>query len=898
MTDQKPILSEIRAFHKKSKSGVAGDRHDPPGKQMMDSLSRCLPQEAEQHQLDILRNEMQARLVALHSPAESNAMGVPKPRQFQLPPARKAKLQADFTHSFNFREREFRESAIPSPYDTTFLWMFQCSDQARSNTGFRQWLASSSNLYWITGKPGAGKSTLMKYISSFRSNGEGAKICRRFLVEGAGSSKIATASFYFWASGAEIQASQTALFRTLLFDLLQDPLRDPTRADLITRIAPAMWESACLLGTPFPSYWDEGELGDLLFRTIQELSRENTRVCMFIDGLDEFAGEPQTIISWVKKILKLPNVKLCVSSRPWVPFECAFGRAPSLRVQDLTYPDIHHFVKSRFDECEDFSRLMRRETAYAAKLIDQVVEKSAGVFLWVRIVVDSLITGLSNHDKTVDLERRLDALPPEIDNLYGKILDDIDPFYSARASQYFQLLLANDGSAEALLLSFADEDKGFCLTLPSAIMSRGEHSTRIETLGRRLSSSCKGLLEIGSDGRVTFLHRTLRDFLVRPENQERLGNATRESDFDGHLQLCSAFYCLMKAVAFSTWANSSTGDPTGTDHLTEAFQTPNSTAKQDYERGETAVIQWFAECLKRASRVTVGNHEMINILDCLDNDLKGLRRLRRRLSNNVARRTDSSVDQHGWLFMEEDTFGTGMLITYDDLLPFATRFGVAHYVRAKAKSQATYRRTHSSAAVSTWTRLINFVIAYPISAHRDRQGCYHRSLFLNACLVDPPSLGTFQALLSHYGAAGTPRSALLRPSVFPTTHASSRYHSIGLSGLSVVEVIVCVALLSSLVHEDEYAASQAWGQWVPVLQLLAAAFGQTLDLRSAKAVTKRYKHLPYGAHGLRQDWTKTALTPEDLVKVLEIDSPDSNCIGNWRTILEKTDPSRTTARTH
>ncbi|KAK0741450.1 hypothetical protein B0T18DRAFT_231134 [Schizothecium vesticola] len=511
VADQKAILSEIRAFHKGVKSGVGGNREDPPGKQMMDSLSRCLPEEAEQHQLDLLRDEMHTRLFALES-THNDAMVVPEPRQFQLPPARKAKLQANFTHCFNFQEREFRESAISSPYDSTFLWLFQenTEDSARKNTGFRQWLASpSGGLYWITGKPGAGKSTLMKYISDFRCNGEGAKLCRRFLAEGAGSSKIATASFYIWASGAEIQASQTALFRTLLFELLRDPLRDPTRPDLISRIAPAIWESACLLGTLFPRYWAEGELRDLLFRTIEELSQDDTKVCLFIDGLDEFGGDPQTIISFVNKILQLPNVKLCVSSRPWVPFECAFSRAPSLRIQDLTFLDIEHYVTSRFDKCEDFSRLMKRESGYAAKLIDQVVEKSSGVFLWVRIVVDSLITGLSNHDTVLDLERRLDALPPELDDLYDKILDDIDPFYSARASQYFQLLLANDGSAEALLLSFADEEKGFCLTLPSAIMSRDEHSTRLQTLGRRLSSSCKGLLEIGSNGRVSFLHRTL-----------------------------------------------------------------------------------------------------------------------------------------------------------------------------------------------------------------------------------------------------------------------------------------------------------------------------------------------------------------------------------------------------
>lgn len=153
----------------------------------------------------------------------------------------------------------------------------------------------------------------MKYTSNFRSNDEGATLRRKLLAKGAGSSRIATASFYFWASGAEIQASKTALFRSLLFDLLQD------NADVIPRIAPAAWESACLLGTPFPQDWTEEMLRDLVVRTVEELSRDS-KVCIFIDGLDEFGGDPQTIISFVDTVLQMPNVKLCVSSRPWAQF--------------------------------------------------------------------------------------------------------------------------------------------------------------------------------------------------------------------------------------------------------------------------------------------------------------------------------------------------------------------------------------------------------------------------------------------------------------------------------------------------------------------------------------------------------------------------------------------------
>lgn len=177
----------------------------------------------DEHQIHLLREQIHTRLVELHGPAaQGTTVQDPNPPDAQLTEERRLHLQTEFILSFHFREREYRESAISSPYENTFAWMFEDSeDPGRKSNGFRQWLSSpSDNLFWVTGKAGSGKSTLMKYTSNFRSNGEGATLCRKLLAKGAGSSRIATASFYFWASGAEIQASKTALFRSLLFDLL------------------------------------------------------------------------------------------------------------------------------------------------------------------------------------------------------------------------------------------------------------------------------------------------------------------------------------------------------------------------------------------------------------------------------------------------------------------------------------------------------------------------------------------------------------------------------------------------------------------------------------------------------------------------------------------------------
>lgn len=303
-------------------------------------------------------------------------------------------------------------------------------------------------------------------------------------------------------------------------------------------------------------------------------------------------------------------------------------------------------------------------------------------------------------------------------------------------------------------------------------------------------------------------------------------------------------------------------------------------------------MKWFTECLKSASRVTVGNHDMINVLDSLNNDLKALPRLRRQLSAEVALSTDSPVDEHGWFFMDWSVSGRGILFIYDDLLPLATRYGVTDYVRANAQSWARYYSPHNPYA-SNWARLLKFVFGHPIPAYRDRRGCFQTSLYPNACLVDPPSPEMFKALLGCHGAAGKLASVLSNPIMSPVTHATARIDRVRLYGLSVLGVIVGVALISSVARKTASAASQAWSQWVPVLRLFTMSYGQRLDIRLAKAVTEQCQHFPTGR---RPNWRKTYLAAEDLVRILETDCTESNFIDNWRIIIKNISHNYRTTR--
>ena len=216
------------------------------------------------------------------------------------------------------------------------------------------------------------------------------------------------ATFKFWSSGVALQESQRGLLLSLLSQILQKTL------DIIATISPKRWESLCLFKKDLQE-WNDLELQGILRSAIRE-NCKNMKTCLFIDGLDEFEGKKEDLISLIMDIIANSNVKFCVASRPWVEFQDAFTHKPSLLLQDLTYPDIKHFVITNLQRDTDYDQLRSREQMYADQLVENIVTKSSGVFLWVNLVVKSLLAGMNNGDRVVDLQKRLDLLPPDLES--------------------------------------------------------------------------------------------------------------------------------------------------------------------------------------------------------------------------------------------------------------------------------------------------------------------------------------------------------------------------------------------------------------------------------------------------------------------------------------------------
>ena len=480
---------------------------------------------------------------------------------------RRETLQRTLIDSLCFSKMTDRHNRIVEAYEKTFQWIF-LPGYARQQkwTNFSEWLEGKSTLYWVTGKAGSGKSTLMKYL-------HGDKRTMDHLKSWAEGVPLVTAAFFFWNSGTQMQMSEMGFLQSMLSQVLK---KHPA---LIPRILPERWETFDLFGHD-ESIWSEPELRRA-FRLLAREEAPKAKFFFFIDGLDEFEGDHTNLITLVKDISSSPNIKICVSSRPWVLFEDEFKHKPSLMLQDLTYPDIVHFIDSAFHNKPEFVELEKREPKYASELLRDIAQKSAGVFLWVVLVVRSLLAGLVNGDRVSDLQRRLAFLPPDLENLYEKMLNSLDPFYLEHASQIFQNVRAAEEPPTLLCLSFADEEPDFIINMKVQPLSEDEKFSRADIMRRRLNSRCKGLLEVDqavslvpkavdpgdvsltqysmsvndrlaegtslADFTVQYLHRTVKDFLENPQVWDRIMLAGPRT-YAPYLALCRSFIAQLKCL--------------------------------------------------------------------------------------------------------------------------------------------------------------------------------------------------------------------------------------------------------------------------------------------------------------------------------------------------------------
>lgn len=167
----------------------------------------------------------------------------------------------------------------------------------------------------------------------------------------------------------------------------------------------------------------------------------------------------------------------------------------------------------------------------------QIVEKGQGVFLWVTLVVRSLLEGMMNGDKLSDLQQRLDELPADLEPLFQSIWNSIEACYQPEFAQFVLVLDASTRPLSLLRLWIVNEVSA--LGRDTSLMPLEVKESLKMTMKRRLNSRTKGLLESSLDERVDFIHRTVCEWIYREDIWEKLGTFAGVT-FDPNLELCRA----------------------------------------------------------------------------------------------------------------------------------------------------------------------------------------------------------------------------------------------------------------------------------------------------------------------------------------------------------------------
>ncbi|KAI1866694.1 uncharacterized protein JN550_007547 [Neoarthrinium moseri] len=403
---------------------------------------------------------------------------------------------------------------------------------------FHCWLNQDDKLYWIQGKPGSGKSTLMKHLVQNPAT----KAAVRTASPG-----ILILHHFFWKPGSSMQNSIKGLYCTLLYQLL---VEGPEDIDGIIRKDPAFARKDHV------SDWSTCELQSLCIRLFRH---QSSLVCLFIDGLDEVSKDDGAInlVTAIKTMVQLPNVKACVSSRPETAFLARLETYPHLRLQDLNHRDIKKFCTSTLA-----SHWHNRVSEKArASILNETLHKAEGVFLWAALAVREIITGLDNDDSEHELQTRVNRLPSELYALYldmWRRLNDDRILYQQEAAWYFKLLLEwvhtpghlhydgyGDRDSIPLLRVVAASDKMVQRTVLEKnkwIDSDVLHDLLDKTL-KKIGVRCAGLLTTTPRERdlsvkayahhydklrprityrTTFIHRTAIDFLVDTKEGQQI----------------------------------------------------------------------------------------------------------------------------------------------------------------------------------------------------------------------------------------------------------------------------------------------------------------------------------------------------------------------------------------
>jgi ankyrin repeat protein len=304
------------------------------------------------------------------------------------------KTVPDAARILRFPGMQNRLKTISNPLDNTCTWLPQVESYA--NWISRAKLDEHHGLLQVTGKPGSGKSTIMK------------KTYERVLSSFTGT-KTCVAGFFFNKRGTSLEHSLLGMFRSLLYQILElHPFKLAALMSLYEE------DEACASGLHLSSLQD-------IFRDVFLDQNNNIRTIIFVDALDE-CDEPgnRDIAYFFRQLTDSAynigvQLDVCLARRD---FPTVFLKdCPEIKMERFSRYDIEHYISRQLDIAgfggSDAGQEIRREIA----------DKANGIFLWVVLVTDEIVKERDNGRNERYLLEQICHLPAQLDSLFAELLD-------------------------------------------------------------------------------------------------------------------------------------------------------------------------------------------------------------------------------------------------------------------------------------------------------------------------------------------------------------------------------------------------------------------------------------------------------------------------------------------
>jgi ankyrin repeat protein/uncharacterized protein (DUF2267 family) len=344
----------------------------------------------------------------------------------------------------------------------------------------------------IQGKPGCGKSVISRYLFE--------EVVPKY------DQRDTIVLYYGFNGSQKSRQSISALLSSLISQLIKADRK------LLLEIV-HVWRDRRDHGIS----WDERALLKVL-KLILNASGPSTITCI-IDALNECRTPTLDFLQMVREITMsspkpgTPAVKFIILSQP---FDLTiFMRVDPLLVDLDSMPDLYQDVK-KFIDHEFETRLNSRNYADIELLVkEKLVEKSDGMYIIVKCLVDRLCSTTASSKKHI--EELLNTLPSDIETVYNSIWKDIPPKDKNRASKIMALAL--NAAQPMTLMDIATAVAVF--DAEDRELQYQELPTESQDMKGDLLRLFRSLLRIAKA--VDISHQTVKEFFIsrKPKSAEQ-----------------------------------------------------------------------------------------------------------------------------------------------------------------------------------------------------------------------------------------------------------------------------------------------------------------------------------------------------------------------------------------